>query len=123
VTKILLVDDDASLRRIAQLSLTRVGGFEVLEAGSGHDALTLAAGEHPAMILLDVMMPGLDGPTTLAALRANPDTAAIPVVFLTAKVQRAEIDRFLGLGVRGVIAKPFDPMTLSAEVRRLLELR
>jgi CheY-like chemotaxis protein len=118
--KVLLVDDESDVRAVATLSLGRVGGMLVIEASNGFDALTRAAEEQPDFILLDVMMPGMDGPTTLAALRSDPRTSAIPVVFLTAKAMASELDRLKQLGAAGVITKPFNPMTLSEEVRALL---
>lgn len=120
VRRVLMVDDEPDIRRIGQLSLQRVGGLEVLLAASGDEALELAARERPDVVLLDVMMPLVDGPTTLARLRARPETAAIPVIFMTAKVLPHEVQRFRELGAAGVIAKPFDPMTLPSEVKRIL---
>lgn len=120
VRRVLLVDDEDDIRRIGEISLVHVGGFEVLMASSGAEAVELAVSEGPDVILLDVMMPGLDGPSTLAALRADARTASIPVVFLTAKVQRQEVERYRSLGAVGVIAKPFDPMALPEVVRALL---
>ena len=119
--KILLVDDEPDIRKIGEMSLRAVGKLQVVQAASGAEALELAARERPDAILLDVMMPGMDGPTTLAQLKARPETAAIPVVFMTAKAQPREVERLRSLGARGVIVKPFDPMALPAEVRRLVE--
>jgi len=121
VRKILLVDDEDDIRTIARIALVDIGGVEAVVASSGKEALQLAITERPDLVLLDVMMPGLDGPSTLALLRAEPATADIPVVFLTAKVQRDEVARFRALGARGVIAKPFDPMTLLDDVLRALD--
>jgi CheY-like chemotaxis protein len=118
--KVLLVDDEGDIRRIARLGLSRLGGCEVVEAGSGAEALETAAAEHPDVVLLDVMMPGQDGPSTLQALRADARTAEIPVIFLTAKAMPSEIERLTKLGARGVLIKPFDPTTLAAQVRALL---
>jgi len=118
--KVLLIDDEDDIRRIARLGLARVGGMQVVDAGSGLEGVRKAEQERPDVILLDVMMPGLDGPSTLAALRANPATARIPVLFLTAKAMSAEIERLKDLGVTGVLIKPFDPMTLAAQVRAAL---
>lgn len=116
----LLVDDDPDIRTIGRLSLANVGGLDVTLASSGLECLTLARETRPDVILLDVMMPELDGPTTLQRLRADPELSSIPVIFLTAKVQRQEIERYRQLGARGVISKPFDPMTLPDRVRALL---
>lgn len=119
--KVLLVDDEDDIRAIARLSLSRVGKMEVVEARGGEDGLRLAAGERPDAILLDVMMPGMDGARVLEALRENPATASIPVVFLTAKAMPSETTRLLALGARGVLTKPFDPMTLPDALLRLLK--
>jgi CheY-like chemotaxis protein len=121
IRKVLLVDDEADIRKIAALTLKHVGGWEVVQASSGPEALELAARERPDVILLDVMMPGMDGPSTLEALRADPITAAIPVVFVTAKIQATEREKIVLLGAAGIIAKPFDAMRLSEEVRRIVE--
>jgi CheY-like chemotaxis protein len=121
--KILLIEDEDDIRRIAKLSLSRIGGMEVVDAASGIDGVRRAEEERPDAILLDVMMPGLDGPSTLAALRSNPRTASIPVVFLTAKAMPAEMARLRDLGARGVLTKPFDPATLPSQVRAALEVR
>jgi len=117
--KALLVDDDPDIRTIGELSLATVGGFEVVVAESGLACLDRAQSARPDVILLDVMMPELDGPSTLRRLRADPRTADIPVIFLTAKVQ--ERGSYLKLGAAGVINKPFDPMTLPDRVRALLQ--
>ncbi len=118
--KVLIVDDEPDIRRIAKLGLSRVGGMEVVEAANGAEALVRAKEDNPDAVLLDVMMPGLDGPSTLARLREDPATAGIPVVFLTAKAITAELERLKVLGAAGVLTKPFDPMTLARELRALL---
>lgn len=118
--KILIVDDEDDIRRIACLSLTRLGGMDVVEASSGTAAVRLAEEETPDAILLDMMMPGMDGPTTLQALRKNPATAGIPIIFLTAKAMRSEIERLMAMGAAAVLTKPFDPTSLSAQVRKAL---
>ena len=118
--KVLIIDDEDDIRRIACLSLSRVGKMEVVDASGGPEGVKKAASERPDAILLDVMMPGLDGPATLSALRSNPATAGIPVVFLTAKAMASEIERLLGLGARGVLTKPFDPMSLPQELKSCL---
>jgi CheY-like chemotaxis protein len=118
---VLIIDDEADIRRVAHLSLARIGGMDVLDASSGIEGAAKAAAEAPDAILLDVMMPGLDGPATLHALRADPRTADIPVVFLTAKAMPDEVARLLAMGVRGVLNKPFDPMTLPEQLRAALE--
>jgi CheY-like chemotaxis protein len=116
-----MVDDEPHIRRVGELALRSVGGWEVRVAASGEEAVEMANAEQPDVILLDVMMPGMDGPMTLERLRENAETAGIPVIFMTAKVQRHEVDRYLRLGARGVISKPFDPMTLPDEIRRICE--
>jgi len=119
---ILVVDDDADIRRIAALSLERIGGFKVVLASSGEEALRLAADSPPGAVLLDVSMPGADGPDTLAALRAIPAMRDVPVLFFTATASDAEVRRLCGLGAAGVVAKPFEladlPRTVSAILRR-----
>ena len=121
IATVMLVDDEPDIRLVGQMSLARVGKWRVVLATGGAEAPEIAARERPDVILLDVMMPGVDGPTTFAKLRENPATAAIPVIFMTAKAQKSEIERYLGLGARGVISKPFDPIGLPAEVRRIVE--
>ena len=117
---VLLVDDEEDIRAVGQIALEDVGGLVPLLAGSSDEAVALAGSGHPDLILLDVMMPGTDGPGTLARLRAQPATAGIPIIFLTAKVQRADVQRLMALGAAGVIAKPFDPMTLVDEAKKIL---
>jgi two-component system OmpR family response regulator len=119
-TRILYVDDEADIREVATISLGLDPEFEVRASASGPEALAVADGWQPDLILLDVMMPGMDGPTTLAKLREHPACSAIPVVFITARTQSRERDRFLALGAAGVIAKPFDPMTLAMTARKFL---
>ena len=121
---ILYVEDDADIRTIAQLALETVGGYTLKVCASGQEALdTVAAGYRPDLILLDVMMPGLDGPGTLSGLRRLAPTMDTPAVFMTAKVQAPEIAYYKSLGAVGVLAKPFDPMQLAAQVRGLWEGR
>lgn len=114
--KILIIDDDDDVRTIARLSLSRLGGFDVVEAKDGPEGVEQALRQPPDLILLDVMMPSMDGPQTLAALRSHPTTAGVPVVFLTAKVMRSEVDLLTRLGATGVLSKPFDPMTLADDL-------
>jgi two-component system OmpR family response regulator len=119
--KVLIIDDDADIRLIAGLSLGRVGGMDVIEAASGVEGLRKAREENPDVILLDIMMPTMDGSETLAALRSQPATAMTPVIFLTAKAAGAEVQRMTALGAAGVLIKPFDPRTLSGDVRALIK--
>jgi CheY-like chemotaxis protein len=121
MTRILYVDDEADIREVAQLSLELDPEFEVRTCDSGAEAIEQASAWNPDLILLDVMMPGMDGPTVFAALRAQDLTAAIPVVFITARTQASEVRGFQELGAHGVLAKPFDPMTLALRVRAFLE--
>lgn len=118
--KILLIDDEEDIRTVARMSLQMVGGFEVSEADSGETGLKMAKEMLPDLILLDAMMPGLDGPATLAKLRETPECREIAVVFLTAKAQRSELARLEALDVAGVMTKPFDPMEFSSRVRNYL---
>ncbi|MET0143632.1 MAG: response regulator [Ilumatobacteraceae bacterium] len=117
--RVLIIDDDEGIRDVAQLALELIGGWSVTTAACGQDGLEAARTERPDGILLDVMMPGLDGPSTLAELREDADIGRVPVVFLTAKVQAAERSRFAEMDVAGLIAKPFDPMTLAAQIAAL----
>ncbi len=120
--RVLVVDDEDDIRAIARLSLERIGGWTVVTASSGDEAVELAANEGPfTVVLLDVMMPGSDGPATLERLRSGPLDARTPIVFLTAKVQPADRKRLHELGAAGVIAKPFDPTQLSQQLWAVLE--
>lgn len=120
LTNILYVEDDLDIQAVAQIALEVVGGLSLKTCSSGVEALAAAnSGFMPDLLLLDVMMPNMDGPTTLAELRKLPATASTPVIFMTAKVQSAELDFYTSLGAIGVIAKPFDPMELSAQVTAL----
>lgn len=119
--RILYVEDEPDIQAVAKLALEMVGGYQVMICSGGQEALDKVAGFAPDLILLDVMMPGMDGLTTLQKLRADSATAAIPVIFLTAKVQPSEVAQYQVLGGLDVIAKPFDPMTLAAQVRDIWE--
>lgn len=112
--RVLMVEDDPDIRAVAHLSLTAVGGFTVVQCTSGLDALQQVCAFGPHLVLLDVMMPDMDGPTTLLELRKLPGMATIPVVFMTAKVQPQEVQAYRELGAADVLAKPFDPMTLPS---------
>jgi two-component system OmpR family response regulator len=114
--RILHVDDEPDLREIVGLSLGLNPDFEVRACASGAEALATAAEWSPFLILLDVMMPHMDGPTTLRHLRKDPRTAEIPVLFMTARAQAREVEELVGLGSQGVISKPFDPMRLARDV-------
>jgi CheY-like chemotaxis protein len=119
--RILHVDDEPDIREVVELSLGLDPAFAMRGCGSGKEALAAAAEWQPDMILLDVMMPVMDGPATLVQLRENAATAGIPVIFMTARAQAREVDRFRLLGAVGVIPKPFDPMTLAASVRSYVQ--
>ena len=116
--RVLHVDDEPDIREVVEISLALDSDFETRGCGSGREALAVAVDWQPNLILLDVMMPVMDGPATLAQLRDNAQTAKIPVVFITARAQTKELDLFRSLGAAGVIHKPFDPMTLAASVRK-----
>ena len=113
---ILIIDDEDGILGLARVGLEGVGGWRVLTARSGKEGLACAGAEHPDAILLDVMMPGMDGPATLRQLQANPATRSIPVILLTGKVHSGDLGEFAPLGVRGVISKPFDPLRLAAQL-------
>ena len=119
--QILCIDDDQDILAVAQMALEMVGGFRVITGCDGRKASTLAKEVAADLILLDVMMPEVDGPATLALLQADPQVAPIPVIFMTAKIQPAEIQHYLELGAAGVIAKPFDPMVLAEQIRGIWE--
>ena len=114
--RILYVEDEPDIQAVARIALETVGGFTVQICSSGEEALATAVEFAPDLLLLDVMMPGMDGPTTLQALRNFPDLADTPAVFMTAKVQPQEIEKFKAFGALDVIAKPFDPMALSKQI-------
>ena len=118
--KLLLVDDDPDILVIGELSLTRVGGWDVVTATSGQDCLDKAAVEAPDAIVMDVMMPGMDGMEAFQLLRKQVSTSAIPVVMLTAKVQRSDRERLTELGVDGILEKPFDPVQMPADLAAIL---
>lgn len=119
--RILYVEDDPDIQTVASLALEVVGGFNVKICSSGRQAVEEVMSFAPDLILLDVMMPGMDGPSTLIALRQLPSLENVPVVFMTAKVQPHEVSQLIALGVESVIAKPFDPMTLSSQIRSIWE--
>jgi CheY-like chemotaxis protein len=118
--KILIIDDEDDIREVAALSLESIAGWEVVTASSGAQGLARAIEHRPDAILLDVMMPGMDGPTTFRELRKNPATDKIPVLLLTAKVQSSDQRRFADLGVESVLFKPFDPLTLADQISAVL---
>jgi len=115
--RILHVDDEPDIRQVVQISLGLDPDFSVRSCASGRDALAVTADWSPDLVLLDVMMPDMDGPTTLAHLRERPATVEVPIVFMTARAQSSDIEHFMSLCAAGVIAKPFDPMTLPSRAR------
>lgn len=117
--RILLVDDDPDIRMLAKMELELVGGFTVRACGSGDEALANIGPFAPQLILLDVMMPGMDGPAVLARLRAAPETSRIPVIFMTAKAGARDAEALKALGAVDVIAKPFEPMTLPSTLEEI----
>jgi two-component system OmpR family response regulator len=121
IERVLMVDDDPAIRKIGEICLTRIGMWQVAMASSGPEALRLGPEFRPDVILLDVMMPGMDGPTTLKLLQQNDAVAKTPVIFMTAKVQSHEIEIYSKLGAAGVITKPFDPMKLAGEIQQILQ--
>src|SRR5579875_3529207 len=118
--RILIIDDEEDIREVAALSLETVAGWEVVTAGSGSAGISKARTIKPDAILLDVMMPGMDGPTTFQEMKTIPEIAGIPVILLTAKVQAADQKRFSDLGVARVMFKPFDPLTLAYDIAQTL---
>lgn len=119
LNRILYVEDDLDIQEVAGMALEEIGGFSVKICTSGLEALDAAPEFMPDFILLDVMMPGMDGPSTLLALRELDGFKDIPVVFMTAKVMDSEVKRYMDMGAVDVIAKPFDPMTLSDQIREI----
>jgi len=120
--RILIIDDEEDIREVAALSLETIAGWEVLTASSGAEGIHAATQSRPTpdAILLDVMMPGMDGPTTFHQMQEDATLASIPVLLLTAKVQGVDQRRFSGMGFAGVLFKPFDPLTLAAQIAEKL---
>lgn len=118
--RILIIDDEDDIREVAALSLEATAGWQIYTASSGAAGIEIASVERPDAILMDVMMPGVDGPTTFANMQQNPAVADIPVLLLTAKVQGVDQRRFAGLGLAGILFKPFDPLTLAQQISEIL---
>ena len=118
--RVLIIDDEDDIREVAALSLEATAGWEILTASSGREGIKVAAAEKPDAILMDVMMPEMDGPTTFKQMQLNPEVQGIPVVLLTAKVQGVDQRRFAGLGVAAILFKPFDPLTLASQISEVL---
>jgi CheY-like chemotaxis protein len=121
IKKVLLIDDDPDVRRIGSMSLRKLGGFEVLLASSGAEGLVTAEQSLPDLILLDILMPGLDGMVTIAELKKSPMAKAIPVIFLTGARDLSPPEKIREVGALGVIYKPIDPLRLPSQARELVE--
>jgi len=117
--RVLLIEDEPDIREIVKTSLELVGGLSVETSPDGLAGLQKAKEMLPDLILLDVMMPIMDGPMTLAELRKDPQLESIPVIFMTAKVQSQEVQSYMNLGVAGVLPKPFDPMSLTEQIKTI----
>lgn len=119
--RIVYVEDDDDIREVGLLALEHVGQFDVLACSSGEEAVEKTAEFKPDFILLDVMMPGMDGIETFERLRQIPELSPVPIVFMTAKVHNDEVSRYRDMGANGVIPKPFEPMTLPDEIRMIMD--
>ena len=117
---VLIIDDEDAIREVAKICLELVGGWEVTTCGSGPEGLVIAKDQQPDAIILDVMMPGMDGPATFQKLQGEEATKNIPVILLTGKERSPEGTDFDSLGVQGIIPKPFDPLTLASDVSKVL---
>jgi CheY-like chemotaxis protein len=118
--RVLMIDDDADIREVAALSVETMGGWEMLQAATGEEGIAKAELENPDAILLDLMMPDVDGRATLKRLKGNEKTAGIPVVLLTAKAQGMSLEELKELGLADFLAKPFDPLTFCSDISRVL---
>ncbi len=121
IRKVLLAEDEEDIQKVAQISLQFRGGWEVELATNGEECLAKAAKNRPDLILLDCMMPKLDGYETCRRLKQDPALRSIPVIFLTAKAQETEVKKGLALGAVGYLIKPFNPMSLAAEIKQILQ--
>jgi DNA-binding response OmpR family regulator len=120
ITKILIIDDDKNILMIAEIGLSDTPEWEVVKALTAEEGLAKAVADRPDLILLDMVMPDMDGIAALTKLRQTAVTATIPVIFMTARASQDEIDNYTSLGAQGVIVKPFDPMSLSQEIRSII---
>ena len=118
---IMYIEDDPDIQKIVKISLEQVGKFKVIICSSGHEALNMAPNLNPDLLLLDVMLPGMDGISLLKCLRQIPQFANIPVIFMTAKSQVHEVNGYMNLGIADVIIKPFDPMILPQSIKNIWE--
>lgn len=121
LNKILYAEDELDIREITKIALEEIGGFSVIYCSNGLEVLEKAKNNEPDLILLDVMMPGMDGPTTLQELRKEVYYKSLPAIFMTAKIQPEEIAQYKAMGAIDVITKPFDPMTLSETIKNIWE--
>lgn len=121
LNKILYVEDEPDIQTVTLMALETIGGFTVKACSSGQEAIEAAPVFEPDLVILDVMMPGMDGPTTMEALRKLPVTADVAMIFMTAKVQSHEVERYRAMGAVDVVAKPFDPISLADQVRAIWE--
>ncbi|MGI9590973.1 MAG: response regulator [Myxococcota bacterium] len=120
IRKVLIVDDDEDVRYVTELAASRIGKWETVLASGGREGVEKARSDRPDVILLDVMMPDVDGPATLVLLREDPATADIPVIFLTARSQQGEVESYKALGACGVIVKPFEVAGFADQVREIV---
>lgn len=118
--RVLIIDDESDIREVAAMSLETISGWEVFQAASGIEGLEIARVQKPEAILLDVMMPDMDGPTTLQAIRSDKTISFIPIIFLTAKVQNHDQKKLGEMGITAVLSKPFDPLTLGDQISKAL---
>ena len=119
--KVLIIENDEDVRCVASLSLRLIGGLDVLEADGGLRGVELAVQEKPDAILMDMATPGMGAGETITALRENPETADIPVVFLTTRTLSADLDKMGRMGAAGILLKPFDPMTLASQLQEIIK--
>ena len=117
--RILYAEDEPDIQAVAKIALETVGGFELNICNNGEEAIANALSYAPDLLLLDVMMPGMDGPTALKAIREIPELKNTPAIFMTAKVQPTEVVEYKDIGASDVIAKPFDPMTLAEQIKTI----
>ncbi len=121
--RIMLVEDEPDIQLIARLALEAIGGFTLAVCDSARHALEVAPSWSPDLIMLDVMMPGIDGVTTFKKMQENPQLAKVPIIFMTAKARSSEVIIYKEMGALGVVAKPFDPMTLAEKVKAIWDNR
>ena len=119
ISSVLLVDDEPDIRIVGEIALSQIGGWDVTVACDGREAIAAVRSNQPDVILLDMMMPGMDGMQTLAHLKADPRTFGVPVIFMTAKVLPVEVERYMDSGAIGVVPKPYDPVSLPVRVAEI----